>query len=104
MRPTVCSSGSADGLDGKAESIDAVADDHVERRRGRSLLPVAANVKSLGIRAAVNELVKRALVAVEGEDDGAIGGEEVENCVSLIPCGVLLLGEERLRVDWPIVR
>ena len=43
--------------------------DHVERRRGRALLVEAAHVEAVGVGPAVHELVDRARVAVEGEDD-----------------------------------
>ena len=48
----------------------------------------------------VHQLVDGALVAVEGEDDRPVGGEEVRRSrVSLMPCGWTAGGKRRHQVD-----
>ena len=54
-----------------------VEDHHVERRRRGALFVVAANVESTGVRPAVDDLVERPRVAVEGEDDVGLVGEQL---------------------------
>src|SRR6185503_7435233 len=66
----------ADRLEAEIVAAHPVAYDHVEGRGRRALLVEAAHVEALGARAAVNELVDRTLIAVEGEDHRRRLGEE----------------------------
>ncbi len=51
---------------------------HVEGRRGRAFLAVAAYVKALGARPAVQKLVNGARISVKSEDDVGVLGEELD--------------------------
>ena len=55
-------------LDAQVVAAHLVQHDHVERRRRGALLVEAAHVEALGIGTPVDDLVHRALVAMEGED------------------------------------
>src|SRR6185437_8684601 len=62
-----------DRVDDEVEAVEVVEHDHVERRRRRALLLVAAHVEVRVVRAAVSEAVDQPRVAVVGEDDRAVG-------------------------------
>ena len=60
----------------QVEAVEVVEHHHVERRRGGALLLVAAHVELVVVGAPVGEAVDQPGVAVEGEDDRPVGGEE----------------------------
>ena len=63
------------GLD-QVKAIEVVQHRHVERRGGRALLLVAAHVQVVVVVAAIGEAMDQPGIAVEGEDDRLVGGEE----------------------------
>ncbi len=65
-----------DDVDDEVVPVEVVEHDHVERRRRRALLLVAAHVDVRVARAAVGEAVDEPRVAVVGEDDRPVGGEQ----------------------------
>src|SRR6476661_6044103 len=65
-----------DHVDDEMEPVEVVQHHHVERRRRRSFLLVAAHMEVVVVSAAVREAVDQPRVAVVGEDDGAVRGEE----------------------------
>src|SRR3954454_15709778 len=65
-----------DHVDDEVEAVEVVEHDHVERRRRRAFLLVAAHVEVRVVLAAVGEAVDQPRVAVVGEDDGAVGREQ----------------------------
>ena len=65
-----------DHVDDEVEPVEVVEHDHVERRRRRALLLVAAHVQVAVVRAPVGEAVDQPRVAVVGEDDRPVGREE----------------------------
>ena len=68
----------AEGLDAEVVPAHAVPDDHVERGRRGAFLDEASHVEPLGVGPAVDDLVDRALIAVEGEDHRRVAAEEVD--------------------------
>ena len=62
-----------DDVHHEVEPVEVVEHDHVERRRGRALLLVAADVEVGVVRPAVGEPVDQPRVAVVGEDDRLVG-------------------------------
>ena len=60
----------------QVEAVEVVEHDHVERRGGGALLLVAAHVQVVVVGAPVGEPVDQPRVAVVGEDDRPVGGEE----------------------------
>src|SRR5215218_11416474 len=66
------------GLRGQVVAAHAVEDDHVEGGRRGALLGEAANVEAVDVDVPMHDLVDRALVAVEGEDDLLVCGEELD--------------------------
>ena len=60
----------------QVEAVEIVQHDHVEGRRGGALFLVPANVQVAVVRAAVGEPVDQPGIAVEGEDDRLVRGEE----------------------------
>ena len=65
-----------DDVDDEVEAVEVVEHDHVERRRRRALLLVAAHVQVRVVAAPVGEPVDQPRVAVVGEDDRPRGREE----------------------------
>src|ERR671915_1576630 len=65
-----------DDVHDEVVAVEVVEHDHVERRRGRALLPVAAHVQVGVAVAAVGEPVDEVRVAVKGEDHGPVCGED----------------------------
>ena len=65
-----------DHVHDEVEAVEVVEHDHVERRRRRPLLLVAAHVQVRVVRAPVGEAVDQPRVAVVGEDDRPVGREE----------------------------
>ena len=65
-----------DDVDDEVEAVEVVEHDHVERRRGRALLLVAADVDVGVVGAPVGEPVDEPRVAVVGEDHRLVGGEQ----------------------------
>jgi hypothetical protein len=60
----------------EVEAVHLVEHHHVERRGGRALLLVAAHVQVGMVGAAVGEPVDQPRVAVVGEDDRHVRGEQ----------------------------
>ena len=73
--PPSCGTRSID-VHHEMEAVELVEHDHVERRRRRAFLPVAANVKVAVIRAAVGEAVDQPRIPVIGEDHRLVGRED----------------------------
>ena len=65
-----------DHVDGEMEAIEVVERHHVERRRRRAFLLVAAHVDVVVVRAAVGQAVDQPGIAVVGEDDRTVDGEQ----------------------------
>ena len=61
----------------EVEAVEVVHHHHVEWRRRGALLFVAAHMQVLMVGAAVGQAVDQPRVAVVGEDDRLVGGEEV---------------------------
>ena len=59
----------------EVEAVDIILHAHIERRGDGALLPVAANVQ-VAVMTAVGQLMDKRRVAVEGEDDRIIHGEQ----------------------------
>ena len=59
----------------EVEAVDIILHAHIERRGDGALLPVAANVQ-VAVMTAVGQLMNERRVAVEGEDDRLILGEQ----------------------------
>src|ERR1035441_6660696 len=64
-------------VDGQVETAHLVQHYHVERRRGRALIHVAAHMEAGFIRAPMNHRVNEPAIVVEGEDDMCVFGEEL---------------------------
>ena len=84
---------------GQVEAAHAVQHHHVEWRRRRALLVVAAHVEALRVGAAVHELVDRPLVAMEREDHRRICRKEVDKLRLAQPVWVHVTREECHQVD-----
>src|SRR5450759_979017 len=67
---------SVDGGDHQMEAVQVVEHDHVERGGGRALFLVAADVDVVVAIAAVGQAMDEPRVAVIGEDDRLVRGEE----------------------------
>ncbi len=65
-----------DHVDHEVEPVEVVEHDHVERRRRRAFLLVAADVEVRVVRAAVRQPVDQPRIAVVGEHDRLRVGEE----------------------------
>ena len=65
-----------DHVDRQAEAVGLVHHHHVERRRGAAFLDIATRVQVVVAVAAVGQAVDQPRVAVEGEDDRFVGGED----------------------------
>ncbi len=65
-----------DRVIGQMEPVQTITHRHVERSRRRPFLAVAMNVKSFGIRSFVGETMDERRVAVVGEDNRNVGGED----------------------------
>src|SRR5258708_37346597 len=79
-------------------AVDAVEHYHVERRGRRALLAKAAHMEALGVRAAMDDLVDGALVAMEGEYDRLVGREQRHEVGLAHAVWVILWREERHQV------
>ena len=91
-------------VEGEVEAVEVVADGHVERCGGGAFLLVAADVEVVVVRTAVGEAVDEPRVAVVGEDDGTVSGEERVEFAVVEPVGMLagrLQGEQVDHVDDP---
>ena len=60
----------------QVEAVHVVEDRHVERRRDRPLFLVAADVQVVVIRSPIGEAMDQPRIAVVGEDDRLVLGEE----------------------------
>ena len=58
------------------KAIHVIDEHHVERRRGGAFFLIAADVEILVIGPAVRQPVDQPWIAMIGEDNGFIGGEE----------------------------
>jgi hypothetical protein len=76
----------------QVEAVEVVEHHHVERRRGRALLLVAAHVEVVVVGAPVGQPVDQPRVAVVGEDHRLVGGEQRVELASDSPCGCSLSG------------
>ena len=65
-----------DGVNRQVETIHVVEHGHVERRRDRALLLVAANVKILVVRSPIREPVNERRITVIREDNRLVRGEQ----------------------------
>ena len=73
------------------EAVEIVQHGHVERRRGRAFFLIAAHMEVVVVGAAVRQAVNQPRIAVEGEDDRFVLGEErIEVLVAESPCGCSL--------------
>src|SRR5215207_661692 len=86
------------GVHRQVVAAHAVQDNHVEGGRRGALLREAPNVEAVDVDVPVDDLVYRAPVAVEGEDDLLIGGEELDEARLAHAVRVKLAGEERHQV------
>ena len=77
----------------------AIQDDHVEWRGRRPLLLESADVKPLGVRATVYDLVDRPLVAVKRKDHRPVTSEELSKPRLWHPVWMDVTGEECHEVD-----
>src|SRR6266516_7195991 len=88
-----------DHIDHEVEPIEIVEHHHVERRRRRALLLVPPHVQVVVVRGPVGETVDQPRVAVVGEYDRPVGGEESVELPVGEPVGVLGLGLKPHQVD-----
>ena len=65
------------GQDAEVIATDLIEHDHIERRGGRPLFVKPAHMETSCIGASVNELVDGSLIAVKGEHDGLVYGEDL---------------------------
>ncbi len=65
-----------DDVHGEVEAVEVVEDGHVEGGGDGAFFLVAADVEVVVVGAAIGEAVDEPGVAVEGEDDGLVFGEE----------------------------
>ena len=65
-----------DDVAGQVETVQIVEHGHIERRGGGAFFLIAADVQIVVIGAAVGQAVDQPGIAVEGEDDGFVGGED----------------------------
>ena len=65
-----------DHVDHQVEAVQVVEHHHVERRGGRALFLVAAHVQVVVVGPPVGQAVDQPRVAVVGEDDRLVRGEE----------------------------
>ena len=63
-------------INDEVKAVEIVEDDHIERRGRRAFFLVAANVELRVIGAAVGQAVNQPRVAVKGENDGFVFGEQ----------------------------
>ena len=80
-------------------AVETVEHGHVEGRGGGAFLLVAVDVKAIVVVALVGELVNDVGVAVEGEDDGLVDGEEAVEGLVFDAVGMLVEGFEREEID-----
>ena len=85
-----------DDVHHEVEPVEVVEHDHVERRRGRALLLVAAHVDVAVVGPPVGEAVDEPRIAVVGEDDRLVRGEERVELRIGQPCGCSLSGCSRI--------
>src|SRR5436305_345057 len=64
------------GQDAEMIPTDLIEHDHIEGRGGRSLFVKPAHMETSRIGTSVNECVDSSLIAVKGEHDGLVCGEE----------------------------
>src|SRR5690348_10391120 len=88
-----------DDVHHEMEPIEVVEHDHVERRGRRALFLVAAHVDVPVVRAAIREPVDEPRIAVEGEHDRLVGGEERVELAVGEPVRMLDVGLEAHQVD-----
>ena len=88
-----------DHVDDEVETVEIVEHDHVERRRRRALLLVAAHVDVVVVRAPVGEPVDQPRVAVVGEHDRPVGREERVELLIGEPVRMLAVGLQPHQVD-----
>ncbi len=98
-RPRAEPGDAVDHVHDQVEAVEVVEHDHVERRRRRALLLVAADVDVRVVRAPVGEPVDQPRVPVVGEDDRPVGGEEGVELAVGEPVRVLALRLEPHQVD-----
>src|SRR6266508_6943529 len=85
-------------LDTQMIAAHAVQHDHVEGRRGCPLLVEATYMKALRVRMPMHNLMDRALVAVEGEHDWSVGGEEIHELRRIHAVRVEFTWEQRHQI------
>ena len=65
-----------DDVDDQVEAVEIIQHHHVERRRGRPFFLVPANVQLMVIGPAIRQAMDQPGIAVEGEDDRLVPGEQ----------------------------
>jgi hypothetical protein len=76
-----------DDVADQVEAVEVVQHRHVEGRGGGALLLVAAHVQVAVVGAPVGQPVDQPRVAVVGEDDRLVGGEDRVEVAVDSPCG-----------------
>jgi hypothetical protein len=66
------------GQDAEMIATDFIEHDHIEGSGGRPLFIEPAHMETSRIGASVNELVNGSLIAVKGEHDGLVCGEDLK--------------------------
>ena len=94
-----CEVRSVQSLDGQVVATDLIEDDHVERCCRGALFDESANVESLGVRTAVQQLMHGSRVAVEREHHIDCIGEQLDELLFGEPVRVIDNGKQRHQVD-----
>ena len=89
-----------DSVQGQAEAIHAIEHGHVEGSGGGAFFDVAADVNVVVIAAAVSQAMNERGIAVEGEDDRLVGGEEGIEIFVGQAVGMLRDGLQSHEVDY----
>jgi hypothetical protein len=88
----------------QVEAVQVIEHRHVERRSRGAFLFVAAQVQVLVVGAAVGQPVNQPGIAVVGEDNRFVGGEQGVEFPVREPAGVFLLGCRVMRSTTLITR
>src|SRR5580704_6823069 len=80
---------SVDGVQRELKAVEIVEDNHIKRRRGGALLPVATHMNIVMILPPVGQLVHHRGIAMESEDHGLVGREQLVEILILQTVGML---------------
>src|SRR5690606_13137780 len=90
----------SDRSHGQMEAVDPVHDRHVEGRGGGALLLETVHMEIDMVRALIGQAMNEVWVAVIGEDDRPVSGEEGIELVVREAMRMDLMGLQRHQVDY----